>query len=1045
MTDSQPGVTTKGSSADSSAISTAELLGFIAYFGDTFLQKVGDSRRYTEMQVGRNEYRKPSMSLIGELAKHGNLSTATPKERTLLEKLTSRVFKGGAPIRSSWLRSLGTAMSMSETQIGLMCQRFSEKSTGPRIGDYTDTEQVKEAIRHYEKVAARNRKRNEVTRLHQAWAEDKSKELNLYHACLTGIEHLTVAPQGYPSSLDVTRLAMLLPGVSLTQGWEKKYQKIQRLYSGIDVVGEGSVVDLLRSSRRAVLLGDPGHGKSTALIAAAAAEAAAGKLVLFAYFEHLDDVAALSMARQAVLPSQWTTEWAANVLVEAAMASGLRLAPALRNVAVQSILTNRNVHIALDGWDEIKSDKSAAARVVELLGETPGSLVVTSRITGYSKFLTGADEALVCPMLPEQAQRFFEARLVDRHGARSRVGTALKNPMIASMARVPVLANFIAFVAETDKPSESVHGLYQQYVNLFLERSWRRSSTNSSITADTVGRIRRHLIAASEVAWFMATQPADPASRRVNNWADFMNLTELMAVPLGEVQCGVEELAFSDGLLVPHGIIRLTGLMDQEYRWIHRTIQEHLVARKLLQMARSNHPDWREHLRNAVLRRTWDETLRHFFGLMKDAGLLHLAIEEIRRFQQEGDGLPPRLTLLLGAITDGGNNAASRQAHHTRDRNDAADAAFQVEDKTVEKLVSSARHGADKDYRIESEDDVRKLTKLLHEDICHPNLEIIVDTLRSAAAVQGINVHEILHEAVERHGRSGEFVMAWFDTGRIEQIQEAGHSLLKFLLQGEAPPMLAYLAGVYLGGRSEMVSKMSPWACAGYVSNLSRRHELDRKITLEEARKAFDRVANFLPDRPDQTQPDLIRNFWLSIRLLSQNNDESRLNKMLILLFECLSSNHHAWLLGGLVRSKTIFSKSYRWPQLRTSFEGICAYQYPDFGQVAWEMVQLCTPKEELPQAAYEYAGLYLRTTNAPIGALWMHNPAVAVAALEAVYDAADDALSSGQVQPGALLELLRRADVELDYSDLRPAFWARVVRLRRHFDANHVEVGSVL
>jgi hypothetical protein len=211
---------------------------------------------------------------------------------------------------------------------------------------------------------------------------------------------------------------------------------------------------------------------------------------------------------------------------------------------------------------------------------------------------------------------------------------------LGDLARVPVIATFLAQIAELDDPETTKHGLYRQYLEKFLSRSWK-----PHLPTLTSAQFRVRLDLAADAAWAMATWHSE---ENIDQWIDHVRLGQLQdAVPesygsaSGPTRAdwyqGVQELCTLDGLLVPHSGLEKDQEGHREVRWLHRTLQEHLAGLRLTRLLQDRRDQGLAKIRHLSLRPHWDEALDHAAGLIADAHLADPVLEDLWEWHAHGD------------------------------------------------------------------------------------------------------------------------------------------------------------------------------------------------------------------------------------------------------------------------------------------------------------------------------------------------------------------------------------------------------------------------
>lgn len=617
--------------------SVAEFVfGFVmAHFGDQLDTCFADQRRPAKDLPLIDGRRVPSPRLLSVfvVAARQEASLETALERTkgpdaewlrdlqkASEELTYCMFYGRDFTRSL-LTELANGLGADAAQREALLKHCSGRGS-----DGTPDPDMIEMVLHQQRTEAQLPDSAEVpaTATQRALPDQQCLDF-----CVRSAARLSQLPPYYPRHLTVGALAQRLTASVLDDGWEKGYAKEAGLYSGMSRHSDTPATELVLQHRRSVLLGDPGHGKSTVLSACCLGNIAEGRLTLFARLDDLGDLAAAHTSRRALDP-----EHAAALVVDAASAfSGVVCPSDVRDRLVESIMRDDTFLLALDGLDEIveQSSRAAAEAVLVALADIPGTIAIASRITGYTKPRHDAPELLVNQMAGPAVKDFVRSWFtVDQEPLRDRTLTALGDSDLSTLARIPLLAGFICYVSTHEAAKSTKHGLYQQYLGLFFERRWKPAAQHRVSAKEN----RRILDLATAVAWTMATRPAvDPADPPL--WADHISLRELGFEP--DIPGDVAELTETDGLLIPHGQLRQGDRQGQQYRWLHRTIHEHLVGRALAERIVRDFDSTKDILRTAALRPVWIVALQHCAGILGASG--HEAIDYLFELHTTEDTL----------------------------------------------------------------------------------------------------------------------------------------------------------------------------------------------------------------------------------------------------------------------------------------------------------------------------------------------------------------------------------------------------------------------
>ncbi|MFR9774242.1 NACHT domain-containing protein [Nocardia sp. SC052] len=446
-------------------------------------------------------------------------------------------------------------------------------------------------------------------------------------------DQIDTAPVYYPPELKPTAITQAMSITRLDDNWlTEAHLSASGLYASMGRTGGKPAISTLAHAHRTVLLGNPGSGKSTILAALVASRIRSAP-------EHptipvrLPDLATILFHPNNSPPKNLRS--AANAIV-AAMARWHRhdTPKPVRIALIDAIVANPHTLLAFDAWDEVTdtAQRAAIRDTLEHLAGAPGRIVVTSRITGYDRPLPSQDEYLVDDLEPDQADDFFTAWFTHAPGVGAdRVAHARRTSHeVRELIAIPLMAGLVAFVAQNDEIPTRKSALYRRYITLFLERRWRPPAEQRT---DPI-LIARLETTAGHIAWSMATTGTD--SHTLGEWQDTATITELLDSAPGSDQ-HLHNLIRTDGLLTLHGQPNPhTTSMDHRYRWIHRTIHEHLAARHLATMFARNPSDTLTTIREAVLDQTWNVTLEHFVGLLEphhQDGVFR----DLKAFALEGD------------------------------------------------------------------------------------------------------------------------------------------------------------------------------------------------------------------------------------------------------------------------------------------------------------------------------------------------------------------------------------------------------------------------
>lgn len=451
-------------------------------------------------------------------------------------------------------------------------------------------------------------------------ARDYSTALDYARAA---IRDLTVLPEGYPHHLTMQDLSGSLTATLLPADATAKWATIGRLYSDEDSDGSPDDMPALEAiesiSSTRVLLADPGHGKSTVLAAKALDALDHGRLGLFA---RVPDFARTLRGRIRLATAN---DVIAAVITAAGDRSQLWASDDVRRALEAALVSRSDSIVLLDGLDELGSaaDLQIVRQALRILDRSGIATVISSRLTGYSSPVDGASEFLLNRLPPHQVDRFV-SKWFAHDDLREFEGRARRVSDSESIVRIPLIIGFVCRIAQIEPVRTTLHGLYEQYLELFLQRRWK--SADHWITW---GEAMAKLDTATEVAWVMALPGVVDAPRGMPGqppvWMDEATPHDLrtLSASLGDL----ESVLGSDGLLVPSASAGLNPVR-QPYRWIHRTVHEHLAGRGLAERLRRDAASWGPVLRHVALRRrTWTVALQHAAGFFAKHGTLQPVID----------------------------------------------------------------------------------------------------------------------------------------------------------------------------------------------------------------------------------------------------------------------------------------------------------------------------------------------------------------------------------------------------------------------------------
>lgn len=413
---------------------------------------------------------------------------------------------------------------------------------------------------------------------------DEDSELRAYALAVAGV--LDTASPGFPERLTPTALTPLLTLSPLHPAGSRSLAPDSGLYGAEGTRGGDPARTVLSSVDRAVVLGDPGGGKSTVLADAVIDSVRNGGQFAVVWCRLAD--LALHLTTVHELPES-VSEILELLAGTGRISLGIYTRPNM-DALVSALRGPDGGIIALDGLDEVPVDKrdlvEALIRRLDMVG---ARILVTSRRTGYRSFLQGWSEYSLDRLERKASQRFLAEwfRGVDDPAPLARARAAALSSRGAPLGEVPVLLGIVARVAMDGDVPADVGQLYARYLDLFLQQQWRPPSSTSHRDDNLHHRVE--LI--QRLAWLMALGGSHSVVGAT--WSDVATLFDLNENAVGAEVDLIDQIVSRDGLLVPHGLHHYR--LAQPFRWIHRTIHEYLVGAHLAALFRRNREVWGEH------------------------------------------------------------------------------------------------------------------------------------------------------------------------------------------------------------------------------------------------------------------------------------------------------------------------------------------------------------------------------------------------------------------------------------------------------------------
>ena len=361
-----------------------------------------------------------------------------------------------------------------------------------------------------------------------------------------------------------------------------------------------------------VIIGDPGYGKSWLLRhegRIAAAEALISwsqdpvstriplhmRLVTFAraLFSQMPDAAPLQEIPYVALTD---IAKAAVAAAEAELRPQLDvpLPESVRRDLQGRVATGQHITILLDRWDEVHDSRHRVFLrdvLTRLARQIKGSsrLLLTSRIVGFDNPIESyglerfADFELVS-LSDSDVEKYADVWLGKDSDARHAFRKALlASRTLRTLCRVPLLSGFCCWLAKDGVLPASRAALYEQFLFKLLRSGWRAPAS-----VDDTGRIHLKLRLLEEIAWSSTTVASGAwhdtvtADQILQCVSMFDGTPELQRTAPFARSTILSELTEHDGLLTA-AWTPASG-MDAgtvPYLFLHRTLQEYLVARRL--------------------------------------------------------------------------------------------------------------------------------------------------------------------------------------------------------------------------------------------------------------------------------------------------------------------------------------------------------------------------------------------------------------------------------------------------------------------------------
>ena len=413
---------------------------------------------------------------------------------------------------------------------------------------------------------------------------------------------LNAAPDYYPPTFTTSELGESLQVVELVDEQFDRFAS-EGLYWNGRLYGSALPASaLIRSQSLTVLLGDPGSGKTTLARKLVLDALQANQSAIFARLEDLD-------TEFAEYPNSNPLE-----AVVLASAKSARIALSRREAAEITKFwhdAGASPLIVLDGLDEVATAAGVqeARNTARTLVELGGTVIITSRLAGYTQPWQQVKYHFGMLPLDEEQQRAFGTRWFDLTGSENapeRFADALSQESLGAILSNPLTLGFVCMIAHHEHVPHTPAAVIDRFIDHFIRAPWKPAEQQIW----DVGRVSHLRAQAISAAWAMALLKRDQTTR----WADTATLAEIASQTTGENALDTYDI----GLLIPHGHLEPRGDTHQSARWLHRRIHENLVAQKLCTLITQDDPKWKNLINNAVMLPTWREAFLQCLDLLSD-------------------------------------------------------------------------------------------------------------------------------------------------------------------------------------------------------------------------------------------------------------------------------------------------------------------------------------------------------------------------------------------------------------------------------------------
>jgi HEAT repeat protein len=342
--------------------------------------------------------------------------------------------------------------------------------------------------------------------------------------------------------------------------------------------------------KRAVILGDPGFGKSW-LLQHEGRQVIREQLDKLQKSKHIQDEVILPIhLRLATLAKKFAED---STDLREAIVNVLQLEYDLSKrfvTWVKQRIVSSQCLLLLDALDEVAEERipELLAALKRLAEQTQCRMLLTSRIAGYTGVpFTLQDEKQereveLVGFNKEQVTGFVESWFAKhREQGQQLLEILFREPTLRTLSRIPLLLSFICITSYGNESTPTTRAkLYENTLRRLLRGQWR----SIELQERDEGRLESKLALLERIAWHFAVLngrwcdllPADELNRVIQQAPEEEHLRRAA----WDNRSLLHELSERDGVLVKAGEPHL-GTDKISYLFLHRTFHEYLVAEYL--------------------------------------------------------------------------------------------------------------------------------------------------------------------------------------------------------------------------------------------------------------------------------------------------------------------------------------------------------------------------------------------------------------------------------------------------------------------------------